>query len=192
MRRIRLFFPAQRRRRHATTAAVARAAGAKVKEYALRSSGCNCLARSSFPATKKVVMTDTPKTAGGTNAGAQPVEHLLAALVGCKQATSHFVARKLWPRHLKLERIDFDLTAWRDERGALEMPITCTPQHPSRVQQVSGTAVVHAPGCSYEDIRQLAEQVEQRCPVANLFVAAGTRMDIKWVLAGDGRPADDV
>ena len=29
----------------------------------------------------------------------------------------------------------------------------------------------------------LAEQVEQRCPVANLFLAAGTRMDIEWVPA---------
>lgn len=153
------------------------------KEYAVSTRGANCCARSTFPLTGKEVVTDTPRSSGGLDAGAQPVEHLLAALVGCEQATAHFVARKLWPPHIKLERIDFELTAWRDERGALQMPISCIPEHPSRVQQVSGTAVVHALGCTPQDVRQLAEQVEQRCPVANLFLAAGTRMDIEWVPA---------
>ena len=37
--------------------------------------------------------------------GAQPVEHLLAALVGCKQATAAFVARQLWPRDATLKGI---------------------------------------------------------------------------------------
>jgi uncharacterized OsmC-like protein len=153
----------------------------KVKEYSLVAEGRRCLVRSTFPATGKELITDTPKITGGTDSGAQPVEHLLAALVGCKQATAHFVARKLWPKHLKLEGIDFNLVAWRDERGALEMPIDCTPSHPSRLQQVSGVATVHAAGCSEEDVLRLAEQVDQRCPVANMFVAAGTQMDIKWV-----------
>jgi uncharacterized OsmC-like protein len=156
---------------------------AKIKEYSLKAEGRQCLARSTFAGTGKELITDTPKFAGGTNIGAQPVEHLLAALVGCKQATAHFVARKLWPRYLKLEGIDFDLTAWRDERGALEMPISCIPSHPSRVQHVSGTAIVHAPGCSHADVHLLSEQVEKRCPVANMFVAAGTQMEITWVAA---------
>ena len=35
---------------------------------------------------------------GGANLAPQPVELFLAALVGCKTATAHFVARQLWPR----------------------------------------------------------------------------------------------
>ena len=107
----------------------------------------------------------------------------MAALVGCKQATAAFVARKLWPRDAKLNGIDFELSAWRDERGAIAFPITERPEHPSRLQEVSGTALVHADGVTMDDVLQLAEQVEHRCPVANMFAAAGTQLNIEWKLA---------
>ena len=64
--------------------------------------------------------TDTPKDMGGANSAAQPVYHLMCALVGCKTATARFVARNM---KLRLGAIDFDIVAKRDQRGSMDMPI---------------------------------------------------------------------
>merc|ERR1712032_503454 len=48
--------------------------------------------------TGHALRTDMPVSMGGDDEAAQPVEMLLAALVGCETATAHFVARQLWRR----------------------------------------------------------------------------------------------
>ena len=52
--------------------------------------------------TKTVVMTrgfkiiiDEPENLGGTNAGANPVEYILAALSGCLNVVGHLVAKEM-------------------------------------------------------------------------------------------------
>ena len=67
-------------RRLASTAQAKPKPKPQVKEYALLAQGRHCLAHSTFAATGKELVTDTPRRAGGTDKGAQPVEHLLAAL----------------------------------------------------------------------------------------------------------------
>lgn len=136
--------------------------------------------------TAHVLRTDVPRRMGGTDAAPQPVEHLLAALIGCAQATAVFVGRRMQPR-LVVDEIEFDLRAWRDERGALAMPIDELPPVPARLQAVEGTAKVRFNrgrngygGISEDQMRLLGEQVEARCPVANMMQASGCKMDIKW------------
>jgi hypothetical protein len=79
--------------------------------------------------------TDVPaptSTMGGTDSAPQPVETLLAALLGCTQATAIFVGRHLEPRVL-IERLEFvDIVAERDERGARSLPIDVDPSVPAR------------------------------------------------------------
>jgi hypothetical protein len=41
-----------------------------------------------------------------------------------------------------LRSIDFDISAERDERGALSLPIDVDPEMPSRLLAVRGTATV--------------------------------------------------
>ena len=53
---------------------------------------------------------------GGSDAAAQPVETLLAALIGCEQATAAFVARHMQPR-MDLLKIEFNYCAERDNRA---------------------------------------------------------------------------
>ena len=50
--------------------------------------------------------TDTPPSGGGKDTAPQPVETLLAALIGCEGATADFVARML---RTKIRSIDFEL-----------------------------------------------------------------------------------
>ena len=61
----------------------------KIYELTARGEACACTTR----VRQHTIRTDTPKLSGGMDTAAQPVELLLAALVGCETATAHFVAR---------------------------------------------------------------------------------------------------
>jgi putative redox protein len=132
--------------------------------------------------------TDVPLDMGGENSAPQPVETLLAALVGCTQATALFVGRQMEPRIL-LESLDFDLTAVRDQRGALELPITELPSVPAQLQCVEGTITVYikqskrelARVLTDEELTLFSQQTEARCPVASMMMASGCEFKIKWV-----------
>lgn len=106
--------------------------------------------------TRHTIKTDLPKYMGGKDTAPQPVETLLAAWMGCTQATAMFVGRQIFssssddnkhnPRskqnktRIRIERLEFDdIVAVRDERGALQLPIEKSPEIPSRIQRISGT-----------------------------------------------------
>ena len=128
--------------------------------------------------------TDIPLKMGGKDSAPQPVETLLAAWMGCTQATALFVGRQL-PKRLAIERISFEnIRAVRDERGALELPIDTTPSVPSRIQTVTGTIRVYArkgQRIEPDQLKLLEEQTELRCPVANMMIASGCEMNVMWM-----------
>ena len=134
--------------------------------------------------TGHTIQTDIPQKMGGKDSAPQPVEHLLSALIGCTQATSIYVGRMMKPR-LLIDRIEFDIHGYRDERGALELPIDVVPSIPARLQCVSGSVKVYfkknGMNVSDEELTLLAEQTEARCPVANMMYASGCDIDIKWI-----------
>ena len=137
--------------------------------------------------TNHTLEADVPKKMGGGDEAPQPVEYLLAALVGCTQATAVYVGRMMKPR-LIIEKIDFNIEAYRDEGGALSLPITELPTIPARLQSVSGSVVVHFKNgveVSEEQLRILGQQTEARCPVANMMHASGCIMDIQWKNGAD-------
>jgi hypothetical protein len=54
------------------------------------------------------IKTDLPKAMGGRDEAPQPVETLLAALVGCTQATALFVGRQMKPNRVVIDKIEFN------------------------------------------------------------------------------------
>ena len=130
---------------------------------------------------------DVPQKMGGKDEAPQPVEHLLAAYLGCTQATALYVGRMMWPR-LPVESIVYDVTAFRDERGALELPIDEVPSVPARLQMISGTVAVEFEAgveVTDEQLEILAEQTEARCPVANMIRASGCIINVNWTVKKD-------
>ena len=148
--------------------------------------------------------TDIPKPMGGGDTAAQPVETLLGAWMGCTQATASFVGRQLLMERAKRDEnsqgrrrtevlLEFDnIQAFRDEKGALELPIRQTPSVPSRLQRITGTIKVSlAPAArtsepaivilDAEELEVLKEQTEARCPIANMIVESGCVMDVEWI-----------
>ena len=186
MMRLRLVRLGRRRR-------LSTAAGPIPKAYALGGAsrgraGCELRTSTGFA-------TDVPRAAGGADEAPQPVELMLAALLGCKTATAHFVARQLWPRpRNRIERIEWrDVTAERDERGALALPIDAPPPVPAGLRLVRGVALVtpaaprradSGPPIAAADVAQLGSIVEERCPVAAMFAASACELEIEWRLAG--------
>lgn len=135
--------------------------------------------------TDHKLATDVPIKMGGKNSAPQPVETLVAAWMGCTQATAMFVGRQMNPR-LLIDKLVFEnVQAERDERGALQLPIDENPIVPSRLQRITGTIQVYNrkknERISNEQIELLMEQTELRCPVANMIIASGCSMDVKWI-----------
>ncbi|CAE7335455.1 unnamed protein product [Symbiodinium natans] len=149
------------------------------KRYHLVASGQGCSATSETDDGYKV-RSDTPTSAGGTGTAPQPVQLLLAALVGCEQATAHFIATKL--RLPPIRRIEFDIHAERDEWGSLAPPVKEPPPALSRLQRITGKAVVFT-DASEPEVQAIAAGVKLRCPVASMIIESGCELDVRWVKA---------
>ena len=171
----------------------------RLHTYALTAVGTSTSTSTSFqrapPSTTSshssfVVHTDTLASDGGTDAAPQPVELLLAALVGCEQATAHFVSRhmRVDKTRVKIDTIKFDYHAVRDERGAASLPLHKEPPAPARLLAVSGTASVRLDEPTDGDdaeraVAELGKLVHARCPVAQTLLSAGVSLDVRWCLA---------
>ena len=166
------------------------AAVPRPKLYHLRGTGATGINRCDVRTEDGfTITTDTPRAQGGSNEAAQPVLLLLASLCGCKHATARFVAFKMRRR---IGKIDFDIRAERDERGAIGMgeggeaedALRADLPVPARLLRIWGSAVVHAAETDLTDaeVQVLAEQVHRRCPVANMVTLSGCELQIDWRL----------
>eukprot|EP00891_Asterochloris_glomerata_P009231 jgi/Astpho2/9231/Aster-x0389 len=99
---------------------------------------------------------------GGKDSGANPLCHLLSALVGCSEVTLHTVAKQLG---LQVGKVKW--TAWGklDARG-----LRGVQGVPARFQEIDILAEIDTTANS-QQLTQLRDAVEQRCPVANTLAA---------------------
>lgn len=150
------------------------------KRYQITGDGCGTAA--AVTARGHKIFTDVPRSGGGDDAAAQPVELLLAALIGCETATASFVARQLG---VSLGSVAFELDAVRDTRGSAHVPVDAPAPAPSRLSRITGVARVTTddPGLDVETLERLGRIVHARCPVANMMDASGCALEIDWRLA---------
>jgi hypothetical protein len=104
--------------------------------------GYGNLNSSNLKASNHSIITDIPKVVGGKDNGPQPVEMLLSGLIGCETATCNYIARNMKPR-IKIDKIDFNIKAERNEDGALLLPIGRTDLPSSSLNHIYGTAYVY-------------------------------------------------
>ena len=150
------------------------------KRYDVIGRGEKCAA--STTVRGHTILTDTPRSGGGNDTAAQPVETLLAALIGCESATAHFVARQF---RVKIDSIDFALDAVRDVRGSAHIPVEEPAPAPNRLQEITGVARVTTddPNVDEELLVRLGNVVHERCPIANMVSASGCALHVEWRLA---------
>ena len=80
-------------------------------------------------------------------------------------------------------RIELDLQAMRDERGAINLPLAAPLPAPARLEHVWGTATVHGTNATPEQIAALGLEVHRRCPIANMMALSGCTFEIDWKIA---------
>lgn len=105
---------------------------------------------------------DEPPTLGGTDLGANPVEHLLAALGACQVITYRVWAAKLG---IALDSVDVDVTGRLDVRGFFGVDPSVRPGFES----LEVSAVVSGPE-DPERYRELTRVVEEHCPVLDVLL----------------------
>lgn len=114
---------------------------------------------------------DEPTHKGGTDLGPTPLESLLGSLVGCETVVLKLVADAIGFDYSDIEITCEGTADMRGARGvkgvrpyfsAVKMVISLTTDEPAKRLEL------------------LRRNVEQRCPVMNLFESADVEMDVTW------------
>ena len=106
---------------------------------------------------------DEPADLGGADRGANPIEHLLAALASCTVITYTVWAEKLG---LRLDGVDVAVDGTIDLRGFLGLD----EEVRAGFQGINLTVRLTGPD-SAEDYRRLEEAVDSHCPVGDNLTA---------------------
>lgn len=114
---------------------------------------------------------DEPTHKGGTDLGPTPLESLLGSLVGCETVVLKLVADAIGFAYSGIE-IECEGTA--DMRGA--RGVKGVRPYFSAVKMT----ILLTTDEGAKRVELLRRNVEQRCPVMNLFESADVEMDVTW------------
>lgn len=116
------------------------------------------------------VVIDEPPALGGENAGPNPMEYVLASLIGCASVMLRIISAE---QNFAYENAEFDVQGTLDLRGLEGTPGVCR-----HYQQVTGNVQVKT--ADADKLAQVAAAIESRCPVFNLLKDAGTDIHLEW------------
>lgn len=117
------------------------------------------------------VTMDEPPALGGDDTGPNPMEYVLASLIGCASVMIRLIAREL---DFSYNGARFELSGELDLRGLMGEP-GVSPHF----SNVTGRVLVDSPE-SPDRLAEMTRRVESRCPVFNMLRDAGTRVDVSW------------
>lgn len=117
------------------------------------------------------ILMDEPRELGGTDLGANPMEYVLAALMGCETVLMAMVAQE---RNFTYDGIEYDLRGTLDLRG-LEGATDVRPYF----REITGTVRVTTTETE-ADLLDVAKEVERRCPVYTMLAAADVKFNVDW------------
>lgn len=107
------------------------------------------------------VVVDEPEALGGSDAGPNPVELILAALGTCQEITYRAYATALG---IPLDKVAVKLTGTIDLKGFLAVDDKVRPGY----QRISGTVELHS-SASEEQLETLRAAVNAHCPVLDII-----------------------
>ena len=107
------------------------------------------------------LVVDEPEALGGTDAGPNPVELILAALGTCQEITYRAYATALG---IPLNQVAVKLTGTIDLKGFFAVDDAVRPGY----QRISGTVHLQS-SASDEELRKLRDIVNAHCPVLDII-----------------------
>lgn len=114
---------------------------------------------------------DEPPTIGGADAGANPIEYVLASLNGCITVVIQTVAKELG---IRVGGIETKAAGTLDLRGFLGTA-DVSPHFQELTLSVTLTTTA-----GEQEISELRAQVTRRCPLLNLIKDAGVEPRVAW------------
>ncbi len=118
-----------------------------------------------------IIVVDQPSAAGGSDAGANPLEYFLTALAGCMITLGKMVAAK---KRIKINDFKVEISGELDPDGLMGK----NPEIRSGFQTITIKAHLDA-DISDSEKKEFFEEVEKRCPVAdNLINNTSIKLEI--------------
>ena len=118
------------------------------------------------------IIVDEPPQLGGSDAGPNPVEYLLAALIGCMNVVGHLVAREMG---FNIEALAIDAEGVLNPERLMNKPTSDRAGY-----KVVRVALRVKSDADAETLAAWAEAVERRCPVSdNLGNATPVHIDVQ-------------
>lgn len=117
------------------------------------------------------LIVDEPAAEGGGDTGPRPTEYLMVAYAGCTAVIAERVAREM---AFSYDALQTDLRGALDPRG-----IEGQPEHDPHIHTVTGWVRVTTREPD-ERLQRLAGEVERRCPLYQMLVRSGTRVEVNW------------
>ena len=121
-----------------------------------------------------VDISDEPEERGGTNEGMSPTELFQSSLIACTNVISHKIAKK---NGVDLMSMDITLDAGFNRFGVMLKEEVDLP-----FEDMTLTIAVTT-DASDEEMDTLAKELAMYCPISKMIVAAGTKLETKWVIA---------
>ncbi|RSK28529.1 OsmC family peroxiredoxin [Bacillus sp. HMF5848] len=117
-------------------------------------------------------IVDEPRNLGGTDEGPNPVELVLGALSSCTSVMIAIIAKE---QNFSYEHAEFKNEGTIDLQGL--MGVEGVSPH----FQIVNFEVMLKTNESDKRIAKLKEAVESRCPVMNLLLDAGVKVESNWI-----------
>jgi len=118
-------------------------------------------------------VTDEPAANGGEGAAPSPLQAVLGALCGCEAVTFRRTSEEM---EFTYQRLEFEGAFTIDIRG--RMGDRAVRPHFQTVKLLI-TVMTNE---TEEALAAVIEETEARCPVMNLLIDAGVKVDVKWQL----------
>jgi uncharacterized OsmC-like protein len=122
--------------------------------------------------TNWTIQVDEPEEDGGSNSGPNPMQYFAASLASCQNEQAQVVAEEL---SLEFDKIDISLEIDLDLAGFMGMADNSTGSY----KEVRLNAIVHG-NVDAEQVRELGERVDNRCPVLGLLRSSGCEIVSSW------------
>lgn len=118
------------------------------------------------------IQVDEPTEDGGSNSGPNPMQYFTASLAACQNEQAQVVAEEL---ELNIGSIEINLEVDLDLSGFMGMADHSNGSY----KEVRINAKVNG-GATKDQVLQLGEKVDLRCPILALLRSSGAKITSSW------------
>lgn len=118
---------------------------------------------------------DEPVERGGTNTGPTPTDAAISALVGCTNVIAHKCAKSLG---IDIGHLSIDAKCYFNRGG-----VTLKEEVEVPFEKIVLTIASSGGQATEDQLNQVADETGKYCPLAKLFLNAGTKIEQTWQIA---------